>query len=921
MDKLARRIRLYLLTAFLGLSAQFSKAVEIPPGTVRDFSCGLATKEDPADIGDGCSQDLSNVDVNTGAIEKRRGSVKANSTVLGSFTTQATRFLHEFVDSSNNVWLLSVSSNTLFKSNDGGATNTIVTSTYGITSTSRFCGVNAFGYARLTDGTTNWMLFDGNTLSASTAPPLGKTCEFFGERVLTSVGSVFYGSRYGDAMDWTADAGTDNDAFSTQVRQNDGFNIRAIKKFRFGVLVFKDYSTDLFTLSADGLTFIQTPVSNTVGTSNPESVAERENDVIWLGHDGYYSFNGTQINKISEIIRPTVYQIQQLSSFERTYTETSQVDFTGGTHFQTSKDITAGSVVNSTYSETDTTTAEFSAGSTSSTTILNNRVYLSTNNTNVDNNSFELGSGSLATNWTIEAHSGNGATTTGPCGGAVKDGTRNMRTQGTSTSSTGRLLVLDTSSVIIATVTTWTVGDGTECSQQQLSGDLTSFVGRWIKLRIHPTGSTGDSVISDSFICSGSTVTFWRAWENAGLNDKRQYFDLFEGGRSSITSGTFTSAAVDTAFTSATWLTSTATYTTNNHAITWQTQSSSDGSNWQTAASWSPNSIPASDNRRYIRYVATLSTGGTTNGVALPYIDDVSIGARAILGRYVSTSILTSAGTSWNLFSGDSSVGAGGTVTFEIYTDTDTVMVATDTATYISSQTITSGGTPSVTINTYAHVGALIELSTASQNPSMDEFTLAWNEGSSVFPVSSLYYQGTYCSAVALNRTDRNDSMLCYDINGAWTIYTYPAYYLTRYRQRPYFGSAIQGDIVRFQADGIYQDFDSSAITAYWISKEFDFGFPLTKKTINRYYVTAKYRANDEATFEWGVNRGSLTSESSVGTLDLDSTTGFFRKSITPSSLTFKNGLSHRFKFSNSTLGDRFDILSVTLKADLETSP
>lgn len=917
MDKFTRWLRLCLLIVS---AATFSHAVEIPPGTIRDFKPGLATKQDPADICDSCAQDLSNVDVNTGAIEKRRGSVKVNSTVLGGFTNQPTRFLHEFVDASNNSWLLSISSNTLFKSNDGGATNNVATSTHGITSLSRFCGVNAFGYARLTDGTTNWILFDGSSVTSSTSSPHGATCEFFGERVITSVGSVFYASRFGDAEDWIADAGTDNDAFSTQVRQNDGYKIRSIKRFKYGLLVLKDYSTDLFTLSSDGLTFIQTSISNTVGTQYPESVMERENDVIWLGHDGYYLFNGSQLLKISEIIKPTIDQIKQLDSAQRTYTETSQSDFGSGSNNQTSITLLSGSVKLSTATDIDTLSVDFS-GTTSSTSIINDRIYLSTNNTNATNNSFENGTTTDADNW-IE--SGNtvrcGSSGGGLCHICSPDSglwEEQIIVDGTSPYTlTFTLLDKDGNSLTSNQIANISIPSSCS-SYSNYSFNLLAYAGRYVKIRI--TAEGGNYLESDVFLCGGGTLNI--PYATVGTLPSSFRIDNITGGVSSIYSGTYTSSSFDSLFTSSAWITSSANSTANGHSITWQTQSSSNGSNWQTAASWTPGTPPTSDNRRYLRYIVTLSTGGTTNGTALPYVDDVTLSGRAIDGRYTSTAINTSAGSSWAPFTGTLDTSSGGTATFEIYTDTDTVIVATNPVTFVSSQTVTSGGTPTIAINTYAHVSSSFSITTGTQDPLMSDFTLSWNEGSSIFPVSSLYHQGNYISSVALNRTDRNDSMLVYDINGAWTIYTYPAYYLTKYRQKPFFGSGIQGDIVRFQEDDIYQDFDASAISAYWISKDFDFGYPLTNKTINRYYVTAKYRANDVALFEWGTNRGTLTSEGSIGMLDLDSVTGFFRKSIVPSSLTYKKGLSHRFKFSNSTLGDRFDILSVTIKADLETSP
>ena len=317
----------------------------------------------------------------------------------------------------------------------------------------------------------------------------------------------------------------------------------------------------------------------------------------------------------------------------------------------------------------------------------------------------------------------------------------------------------------------------------------------------------------------------------------------------------------------------------------------------------------------------TITTGGATNGVALPYVSSIPLVAKSDNGYYLSGPITTSGGTSWNPFVGDADTTTGGTVGFAVYVDTDSSITITNPLTFTSSQTITNGAVPTLTIGNFAFVGSTFAITVATQQPTLENFTLSWNEGSSNFPVWSTFHQGAYISAVAVSSETGNDTMLLFDKNGGWTVYSYPAFTLARYRNQPYFGSNLQGDIVRFQADGIFNDYDGSAINSYWISKDFDFGYPLTDKTVTRYYLTAKDRTASDALFEWGVNRGTLTSESGTGLLDLDLYSGFFRKSIVPSSLTYKKGISHRVKVSDSDTDDQFDILSITIKSNLETAP
>lgn len=930
MDKLTRWLRRSTLALGLLVAPLFGVAGELEPLTLRDFSAGLATHDDSSVICDECAQDVLNVDVESKSIVKRRGSVKQNSTTLGSLTGYPTRFLHEFADTGGSFWLLSLSSSTLYKSNDGGATNSVLTSTHGVTVNSRFCGVNAFGYARLTDGTTNWILYNGTNVSISTASPKGPTCEFFAERIWTSVGSLLYASANGDPEDWVVDETTDDDSFFAYIRQNDGYSIRAIKRFKSGLLVLKDYSTDLLLLNGDGLTFTVVPVSNRVGTQYPYSVVERENDVIWLAHDGYYSYDGSTIRRISDPIETTFFNIKQLASGSRSYTEDSAASFALGTHSQTSSTIEPGEVQLSTWSDVDTTSADFAAGTlvnTTTSSVADAVVFPVFYNLG-----FEGGTGDVAYGY----DAGNGITGETNTGRSSLYGARtgtyacrvDLQVDSSApyippTTFTYSVSVLSSTGGVLATTSyvSPTLGSG----WAQTSLDLSAYSGQLIKLKF--TGGVTPNFYTqneDTFLSNGSTVTWYHGTfyytTSASSDTSVALIDDF-GGAAIFSTGTFRSATFDSALTNPAWLPSTPTITTNGQTVTLQTESSTDGISWDSPVSWTSGSAPASAQKRYIRATVSFSTSTDAAAVDQPIMTDLTLAARAASGLYLSAAINTGSGTSWNPFVGNSDLSEGGSLTFVIYVDTNSSITPSDATTFVSSQTITNGAIPTVTINSFAFVGSTFTITASTQVPALLDFTLSWNEGSSNFPVWSTYHQGSYISAVAISSDTGNDRMLVYDKNGAWTMYSFPAYTLARYRNKPYFGSNLQGDIVRFQADGIYNDYDGSAINSYWVSKDFDFGYPLTDKTITRYYVTANYRALSDCVFEWGVNRGTLTSESPMGLLDLDLTSGFFRKSIVPSSLTYKRGITHRFKVSDSDLSDQFDILSITIRPDLETAP
>lgn len=921
MDYLTKWLRFNLLSILI-FSGASAFGVELEPKTVRDFSAGLITDQDSTLIPDGAAQDLENVDVDSGSIEKRRGSIKANSSTLGSYSSQAVRFIHEYTDSSNNIWMITITSASIYGSKDGGTTNQLITSTHGFTTTSLIRAVNAFGSVWIVDGSTNAISWNGTSVTVQSNVPRGTVIAFWGGRLwvagVSSTPSTLYGSKIADGTDWTQDSGLDSDAFSALVRNQDGYKIRAIAPFGRDLLVFKDRSIDRVVVLSDGQTYQLLPVTSHIGTAYPETITLTDNAIVWLAHDGIYSYNGSTIRQISKPIQPELIGLPQLSAASRSYTETTQANFQLGTSSGVSSSITPDSVVLSTWTDTDTTADDFSLGTLTNvtTSTVSGTVYLSTSDTNVTNNSFESG---FASGWAASGCSDPSTCSDLAITGVV-NGSYSMQLQANTNTSTLNALylkILDNSGSEIGSSSDLK-GSLVDNTSVQLSVSLLSYRGRYIKLRFYASYGSGNLYFdsSSSFLCSGETVTFY-AYKRVFGSQNNLFFDYVLHGQSSITSGSFLSSTFDTSFSSPAWTPTTTTTTANGHTISWQTQSSDDGSSFEALSSWTAGSSPTSSKKRYIRYKASFTA--STSGTALPFISDVSLSARQSFGRYVSSHITLSGITSWGVFSENSS-SDGGTITYSIYTDTDTTMplVNMELTQFVSSQTITTGNTPTISTNTYAVIMSSFAVSSSTQNPQMNDFTVGWGEGNtSLFP-TSLFFEQKYYLAVAVNDSSHNDTIFVYDQNGAWTKYTgLPVYRFGTYRNRMYFGANNDGYIVRMQIDDRYRDYNDSAISAFWIGKDQDLGYPITTKSLLRYYLTAEYTADSTLTASYGVDRGSLTSV----TYDLDSTSGFFRQTIKPSSLTYGEGIQHRFKVSNSVIDEYFKILSVTGRWNLNTNP
>jgi len=218
-------------------------------------------------------------------------------------------------------------------------------------------------------------------------------------------------------------------------------------------------------------------------------------------------------------------------------------------------------------------------------------------------------------------------------------------------------------------------------------------------------------------------MTIWGEYSSS--EDATQDFlelDDFTGGVSTIYSGTFTSATLDSGFSTAAWASSGANWTTNSHSITAQTQESSDGSSWDTALSWSTGTAPTDGTRkRYKRYILTLSTGGTTNGTALPYVDDVTLSVLASSGSYISD--IRDAGTaisSWDIFNPNTA--GGNNQSFSYRTGATTTTLVATAFTSIAAGADISGSAR------YIQWADTFTVVAATDNPHLDSLTINFSQ-------------------------------------------------------------------------------------------------------------------------------------------------------------------------------------------------
>ena len=89
-----------------------------------------------------------------------------------------------------------------------------------------------------------------------------------------------------------------------------GGEITGLARAPQGLLAFNRTGTFLITRSDDGQGFRSTVLSSQIGCEAPSSIATLSNgSVVWLGRDGFYSYDGSAIGFISEDLRTFFKQV------------------------------------------------------------------------------------------------------------------------------------------------------------------------------------------------------------------------------------------------------------------------------------------------------------------------------------------------------------------------------------------------------------------------------------------------------------------------------------------------------------------------------------------------------------------------------------------------------------------------------------
>lgn len=897
---------------------------------LKDLSGGVVTNISANKIPDNSATWIQNflTDFEPVAIE-RNGYVKRDTTVLGG--AKPVYGLWEFVDNSGNDWIISYSSRTFYK-NTIGQTPTA----FGpITTTDQIpdCAKN-LGLIVCTNGTDSVWSFNGTSTATISGAPLGKLIEPWRTRfAIANISGALSTVRFsadGSATTWTL-GGNPTDPFAIQVGgANDGEYVRClVGSYLDSMIIGRKY--DLWALDGfDQDDVLLRNVSDKVGCIEPRTPQEVDGELVFLSARGLEAMNAREIRLISEPVRNVTDTLVQNTASQRSNTQTTEADFAAGSILPSGKlstSISPGNVVLSTMAviiSSDDTAADFGAGTLvnlDSTTVSGSlRLSLSPQDLFSDQlwdpadttcsdpctgpgyqsrRSFGAGF-SLHTapkllstavvrlrkvgspgNYNLGLYDGTSST----IGSLIENGSVSASSVGTST--TNITVNFSSSSVLLPGTTYWLVlvPQGTCNSTNKI---------QWAGLGF-ATGKCGAADITVSYSLKSFTTTF-------------------------TVTGNSVSRTFDVGTTTNTWFwnwgaLTTSKSTPSGSTITYQTQTSADGSSFDSLVPVSENAITTSTVRRYIRYKASFST---TDQSTSPILNNITFPA----GPFISTggtftSQLISVGsliTAWGPTTISDVSNSSGTVIHQ-FGSTNTASVSAIT----NWTTIVNGGIPTVSTNPYVAFRSSFTAFNYAATPILQEFQTTWTEGGTTpSPVGAVYdrrYWLSYTTNTA--STPFLDTVLVWQRSKTFTFFKgINAGSFSFWRDDFYFGNSNSTGYV-YKYDVGNND-DGLDVTSIIFSKSYDLEVPYKDKSFRNTYLQFLANTSFSGTFSVAYDLDRLGEEFSLGSIGMNEGVGQLAIKLPFSFQNPVQGREIQYKIRKTGTGDRLRLYDLVVKYNVE---
>ena len=825
----------------------------------------LNTVDDRSIIAANQAQDMLNVDITPGgrSVKKREGFSLDNTF---SVSTSPIHGAYSFFDANGNQVRLWGQDVGLWASVSGATYVKVSTGTLNAT----WQCTDYLGFAYCVNSSRDMPIKTNGTTAGTTYQPTipaGTMIASTPERLLVS-GTLanpqrLYYSGASNLTDFTVGSQPSSSSYEDITAPGSALTHLAYIYGRW--LWWKDQSLG-FLIGTDQTNLQLVTVSNTIGTFDNEHVYDSGLTYFRANDSHFYTYDGSQLQRISRDITPTVLSANRRKS--ASWAQSSQTDFANGTIVPSpnlSTSISPGDVIVSSFTVTENSSTSWSAGTTSNTTVWVSSITLATNSAGTVNNpSFETSGGDFAgaswTNSNSNTFARSGSTPLVGCTGNPQAGSFYVYGQ-PGTGSSARMEVIDLNSNVLATGNITATGD---CSYQQTTISDPGNSGKRVKfrLRVSATGSNCSGTpcyltTNDSYIFGGSISVY--GGKDGGNN---WLFDNIQSGSSTITTGSFTSQAFDTSFTSSTVQATAFSYTANTTTPTFIVQhATSTNGSWATLLSTTSSNAVGN---KFLRYVVTFPSVGSTDN-ALSSFNSITLLARST-GTYYSAVNNAPNITSWSNIGITDSIPGASTITYYSRASTSAFTVTSATPTWIVQA---KNSNVAASTGTYFQLRADFRITAATETPSMSDFTFNWFEGSATDKMYGAYYNYAIWFSVSLgSTTTTNNRILRWDLlNQGWNVYDIPSNGFLLYNSSLYIGDSTVGRTYKF--GGVNSD-NNVAINSYWKSKEFFGSSPFQDEDIRQmsWYCAASsgttlsvtYQVNESTQTTYSINLYDSTS-------------------------------------------------------------
>jgi len=837
MRPVARRLASLFLAAWPALGLAQEQVFDFGDLTRCGLNTRFAGNRRPAE----CFQELVNVSLDDDlTVSRRLGQSRYNATACAD--AGSVRGLWPFRATDGTRYLVILSSRSIFQTSGSGDCVLLSANIGSLSATAEMQCVQALGRLWCLNGTDTGFSWDGASSAAISGMPLGTLIGTFRNRlVVANVSGALTRIRLSgelDGTDWTVQVpGRSSTPANIDLSGlNDGNPVTCLMgEYQNAYLIGREH--ELFALYGnDRRDFVLRKISDQVGCIAPRSVQEKDNSFFWLSRRGVEKLTGTSILRVSDPIRPSLEEIILAAGNSQARSLTTQADWDAGLARRDasgpgapmSTAISPGNVVPSTWTDSDTTDANFNSGTRSSTTVDAGDLILSS----TTNLGFETPGPTATFGWTGNFSTQTRSQYSGVGFGNV-EATWNTRIgQGADINCVLTVWNADTG----ATVKSTTTADA--CGPNNPSMDLSTFTGisriyLQFSLQDYPTWFATSSTFS--FYASSFSYAFTRECSLAPVICSFG-FD-WENDSIYWSSGVFTSRVFNTSLSTPTWGLFEASMSSGGASggVTFEVQSSTDPDDtFQAVVAQGVGVEIAAAQRQYLRYVATMTTTVSTR---TPRISDITLLARTT-GYYITDCANPgSAITSWgNLRANFQNV--GGDFTFWVATGTTCSAVTLTSASW-QSQTINAP--IAVATATFIAARILFDMDVGTEAPALNDMTFEWNAGGNRVPAASVVFRDRYylffTTSTAAGAV--NDHAFLIDENNKWSLRDgVNAYSAAVFNNRLYTGdSNATGRI--YQHD-IGQDDAGAAFLMRFKTADVDMGSPERLKVFRNLYVVLR---------------------------------------------------------------------------------